>query len=41
VRSPLTRLFWSIEHFDPSIVHKLTATQEITPHQWVHPDEER
>jgi hypothetical protein len=20
---------------------KLTATQEITPYQWVHPDEER
>lgn len=29
-------------HYAPPVhIIKLTATQEITPYKWVHPDEER
>jgi hypothetical protein len=31
----------SARHAPPVHMIKLTATQEITPYKWVHPDEER
>jgi hypothetical protein len=30
-----------IRYAPPVQMIKLTATEEITPYQWVHPDEER
>ena len=33
---------WTPGHAEMLVVRrKLTETQEITPYQWVHPDEER
>jgi hypothetical protein len=31
----------TVAHAPSEHMIKLTATQEITPYQWVHPDEER
>jgi hypothetical protein len=49
IRRPRNTPIWKLKcrsckkgRYAPAVhMIKLTATQEITPYQWVHPDEER
>jgi hypothetical protein len=47
IRRPRDTPIWKLEaalkgrYAPPVHMIKLTATQEITPYKWVHPDEER